>query len=418
MATTVLMARTLGAEDLGSYTFAISVISLVVVIAQLGFPELTVREVSLYLELGRRRLLARYLRHANATIIKLSFIVLFALAAYLLLYGSSIQAGWQAILAGLPLVVILPLMAQARGVLHGAGRVVQSVVGQQLYRPGVFLLLFIGFLALGLPISPISAMALQGLASLLVMFEMKYRAYRAIPKLGKPVSVPKRRLVLWSISALMFTGVAVVQFINTKFDIIALGILTDDTQVGLYAVSVQLSQAAAAMLLVTSVVATPGISRASAAGDDYLAEQICRQSALLSLATAFATLVGAFLIGEWFIASAFGQEYKLVWPALMVLLVGQTLAALFGPLGVLLNMRGQERSTLKFTAIASFINIMLNLVLIPRYGLTGAAFATAFSMLMWNLLMWFRAWSLWRINASAIPYSVQSATAQQVDANS
>ncbi|WP_432201603.1 oligosaccharide flippase family protein [Erythrobacter sp. W53] len=408
MATTVVMARTMGPEDLGSYAFAISIISFVTLIVQLGFPEMTVREVAQQVELRRNRLLARYLRHAYTTMISLSILAVSALALLPTFFGPIFEVRWEVILAGLPLILILPMMAQARGILHGTGRSVQSILGQQLYRPGMFLLFLTLALVLGLTLSPITAMALQGLASLFAMLIMKYRAYLAIPKLGRPIIVPARRLASWSLSAFMFTGVAAVQLINTKFDTIALGVLLGDTEVGLYAVCVQLSQAAGAMLMITAVVATPGISRASASGDDHLAERICRQSAQLSLAAALVALAGTFFVGEWFITIIFGPEYTQIWLALMILLAGQTLAALFGPVANLLNMRNQERSTLTLTGLASLINIALNLLLIPHYGLVGAAFATSFAMVTWNILMWGRAWSLWRINASAIPHSVQT----------
>ncbi|GAB5488635.1 MAG: hypothetical protein Pars2KO_22050 [Parasphingorhabdus sp.] len=398
----------MGAENLGSYTFAISILSLVVLIAQLGFPEMTVREVAKQVELGRGRLLARFLRHAYAIIIGLSLLLLMILGAFLLLFGHNLEVRGDVILVGLPLILILPMMAQARGILHGTGRSVQSILGQQLYRPGVFLLFLNAALLMGYSLSPITAVLLQVLASLLVMLEMKYRAYRAIPKLGRPIAVPTRRLVFWSVSAFMFTGVAAVQLINVKFDTIALGFLLGDKEVGLYAVAVQLSQAAAMMLMITAVVATPSISRASAAGDDELTEQICRQSAQLSLAAALSALVVTFFVGEWFIVFVFGEEYAQIWLALMILLSGQTFAALFGPVANLLNMRNQERWTLALTAIASIINVALNLMLIPRYGLAGAAFATAFAIFTWNILMWARAWSLWQINSSAIPYSVNN----------
>jgi O-antigen/teichoic acid export membrane protein len=50
-------------------------------------------------------------------------------------------------------------------------------------------------------------------------------------------------------------------------------------------------------------------------------------------------------------------------------------------------MTGHERFVMIATAISTTLNIVLNLVLIPRWNLVGAATATATSMILWNLLL-------------------------------
>ena len=63
-----------------------------------------------------------------------------------------------------------------------------------------------------------------------------------------------------------------------------------------------------------------------------------------------------------------------------------------GPVGLLLNMTGHERETAKGVAISAVLNMVLNFLLIPRWGITGAAVATTVSMIAWNLLL------AWQVN--------------------
>jgi O-antigen/teichoic acid export membrane protein len=58
-----------------------------------------------------------------------------------------------------------------------------------------------------------------------------------------------------------------------------------------------------------------------------------------------------------------------------------------GSVGLILNMTGNEKDTLKGHIIAALVNIILNLVLIPYFGINGAAWATAVSMICWNLIL-------------------------------
>ena len=52
----------------------------------------------------------------------------------------------------------------------------------------------------------------------------------------------------------------------------------------------------------------------------------------------------------------------------------------------LLNMTGKEKIARNIIIVASVLNIILNLTLIPIYGLLGAAYATSISTVVWNAL--------------------------------
>lgn len=400
----ILLARTMGPAGFGAYSFALSIIGLVVLIAQLGFPGLTVREVSKHIHLRRFRLLRRYLRYSNWVIIAMSLSLIVALALVLILFGPTFISNWQVILAGLPLVLLFPQIAQAAAVLRGAGRVVQSLIGQQVYRPALLLTFVCIALLTKAPITSVTVMAMHGVASAIVVLELRLRLARALPELGRPLQVSRNRIAAWTGAAVMFSGVAVVQLVNTKFDIIAIGFLMNDADVGLYAVAVQLSYAASMILMITAVVVQPAISRAAAERNNAEVERQCYQSALLSFSASLIILILAAIFGKWLIEIAFGPAYVGVWPSLMVLIGGQVANSFFGPVGVLLNMRGQERLTLAVTFVASLVNVSMNFALIPVLGLVGAALGTVTAMIGWNIVLWIAAWRIWGINASALSW--------------
>ncbi len=403
-ALSILLARSLGPQGFGAYSFAFSIISLAVLIAQLGFPDLTIREVSKLIELKRHGLLGRYLQHGSWMIMVTSLLILAIVLLTMPLLGRANVSSWNVILAGFPLAVLWPLTAQSAAVLRGAGHVVQSQIGLNLYRPLLLLLLVGGFLLAKVPVTATAVMALHGLACLAVFIDLRLRNRRTLPELGAPAKVSRARLLAWSGTAVMFSGVAVVQLINTKFDTIAIGLLMTDSDVGLYTAAAQISQIAAVMLIVTAGIVQPAISRASIAGNDAEIEVLCRQSAMLSVGAALLTLVPTALFGEWFIGLAFGPEYVEVWPTLMVLVGGKVMNAFFGPVGLLLNMREKERTTLVVTFAAMLANVALNFALIPLFGLVGAAAATVAAMLIWNVILWIMACRLWGINCSASPW--------------
>jgi len=99
----------------------------------------------------------------------------------------------------------------------------------------------------------------------------------------------------------------------------------------------------------------------------------------------------------------FGPEYDASYGPLLILIAGQAVNSAAGSVGFLLNMTGHERDTAAGMGVAVALNLALNLALIPSWGILGAATATAFSMAVWNGLLWWRVWRKLGINSLAFP---------------
>jgi O-antigen/teichoic acid export membrane protein len=78
----------------------------------------------------------------------------------------------------------------------------------------------------------------------------------------------------------------------------------------------------------------------------------------------------------------FGPQFDDGYPVMMILVLGFLGRAAAGPSELLLNMLGQQRATACVAVCAALLNIALNLVLVPRLGLVGAAAATAISLVI------------------------------------
>ncbi len=72
----------------------------------------------------------------------------------------------------------------------------------------------------------------------------------------------------------------------------------------------------------------------------------------------------------------------------VVLAVGQLANAAAGPCGSVLNMTGLVRLSLADNVAALVLNVALNLLLIPRLGVLGAAIAWSLSLVLVNATKW------------------------------
>ncbi|WP_370175797.1 MATE family efflux transporter [Leeuwenhoekiella palythoae] len=84
------------------------------------------------------------------------------------------------------------------------------------------------------------------------------------------------------------------------------------------------------------------------------------------------------------ILGVFGAAYQEAVPALRILIAGHFMSTLFGVTQVYLNMTKKQVVLQYILIIAVVINAILNSILIPKYGMLGAAVASAFSVIFWN----------------------------------
>lgn len=87
-----------------------------------------------------------------------------------------------------------------------------------------------------------------------------------------------------------------------------------------------------------------------------------------------------------FLLAFFGAEYKSGSWVLLILASGQLVNCLSGSVGILLQMTGHQLMYQRIMIAGLLINLVLNLLLAPLFGIEGIAFATFASILTWNFL--------------------------------
>jgi O-antigen/teichoic acid export membrane protein len=95
---------------------------------------------------------------------------------------------------------------------------------------------------------------------------------------------------------------------------------------------------------------------------------------------------GACLFLGDFILTLFGSDFREGWPVLVILAFAYLINISVGPVGYMLMMTGRPGLALMNSWFLGVINILLNLWLIPRYGMLGAAIATGVTVALLNLI--------------------------------
>lgn len=176
-----------------------------------------------------------------------------------------------------------------------------------------------------------------------------------------------RRLVLFTLLGLVLYNV----------DLLILRVLRGDADAGRYAAAYVLISFCANLMIAYSHTVLPSMARdpsptpgtASAYGTGLVVAW------LVTLPVA----VGGALVAPWLVTLLFGSAYADGAPALQVLVLSVPIAALREMAVAALIARHRESSLLTVNSAAAVVNVGLNVALIPRFGVVGAAWATVLS---------------------------------------
>jgi len=167
-------------------------------------------------------------------------------------------------------------------------------------------------------------------------------------------------------------------------DTLLVGHFLEEDQVGIYRVAFRMAAVVTLVQAAVNSYAAPLFAERHASGDRAGLRAALRQTTLLNVACsvpAFGVLVA---VPAWWMGW-FGEAFEAGAACLVWLAAGQVVNALCGPVMYLLNMTGHERPAQRIVWVAALGNLGLNLWAIPRFGIEGAAVATAFSMALWNV---------------------------------
>lgn len=174
-------------------------------------------------------------------------------------------------------------------------------------------------------------------------------------------------------------------------DVLLLGMLGNSGQVGVYNVAVRLVQLATFVMVPINAAFAPRIA------DLYHRGRMSSLRRTYGLAGSWIIRISlpAFVLLLVFprdLLAFFGRGFVVGASVTMILAVGRFVDAATGPCGMMLNMSGRPRLNLLNNAVGLVLNVALNLLLIPRYGIVGSAVAWAISLCVINVARVLQVW--------------------------
>ncbi len=387
----ILLARSLGTGGYGVYVYALRWLGLLAILCQLGLAVGSLRFVPAYAATADWSHLRGFLR-AGARSVLAAGVLAGALGwIALAVFGDDLEPGTRRTFTLALLAVPLYGLLQVWGAtLRGLGRVVRSQLPVPVLRP-----LFLGFGVLawwlasgretGAWLRAGSAMALNLGAAALALALLGWWLRSALPA-ELATAPPQTRWREWRrvMPPLMLQNL--LGNLVQRLDILLIGVLLGAYEVALYAAA---SRVAGLLTLARKAVnawAAPAISDLHARGRRQELGRLARRA---SRAIAGLSLVigAAILLASRPVLLAFGVDFLAARNALLLLAAGHLAASFIGPASFLLAMTGGERTVVRISATAMLASAGLYLILIPAWGLVGAAAGAAATRLGFHLAL-------------------------------
>lgn len=372
-AASILAARLLGTEGKGILVSLLLIPTILISIGELG-----IRQALVY-NLGRKN-------YDKNALISTSYILsclialplsLIALLIYAFYYKNEFGYLLQFLaISGIPIALFTKVSS---GIFLGSGRIgVFNKVGwipNSVNLIGIFVL--IGLFKWGIVGAALSSL----LGNLIILFY-------GLNIIIRETSI-RFSLFSWKISQrllakgfLFALSLFIIQ-LNYKIDIFFLKYFLPFSEIGLYSVGVNLAEI---LWQIPSAIGVVILSR-TAIGNDANQKYTIAKALRLSLLLMTLVAVISIIIMPYFIPLVYGTEFKESINVNRILMIGVVIFTFFKILNSRIAGLGKPHLTIVIFIPCLLFKILANLLLVPLYGIEGAAWASNISYILGSILM-------------------------------
>jgi O-antigen/teichoic acid export membrane protein len=381
----VILARWLGAAELGIYVLAFSWCVLLANFSHVGLAYSTVRVVGHALGNDRPGLIWGYLRRMSQIVIVTS--IVFAAVGIVFVMLVKEPAGGER-MTYLLAMAIVPLFAyiNIRCPIAVAFRWISlAFFWTEVVRPIAICILVAGIWYFSGALNAATVMAVQlammlGVAIVLSV-NVRQRLSRELPH-----TKPQYETRNWMRLALPLMIIGMYGNYFPEFMLILIGVQVPSDQVAIFNASYRLALIVTFLLTAVDAVTSPVTARLYAENNIEELQRVVSRAALLGFASSVAAVVGFAVLGRMLLG-LFGPEFLAGYTTMMILVLAQLVRASAGPVISLLSVTGHQDRCLAVFGAALLVSVVLVFILVPIYGTPGAAMAVLLVTLGWSIAL-------------------------------
>jgi O-antigen/teichoic acid export membrane protein len=212
---------------------------------------------------------------------------------------------------------------------------------------------------------------------------MAWRIIGALPASATPIPAETRR---WWRFALPWVVIALATDFFFDLDLLVLSKLLPIDQLAVFGICTRIFSLVSFGVASIYAVTMPDMFEANARGDRAHFHRRIADANLI--ATGFAALISFAVMFASPLLRLFGPTFEAGAVPLAILCLGLTARSIAGPTALVLSIHDRPTASLPPVAFGVAVLLFGNVLLVPRYGITGAAVAAALAMTLGSAMQW------------------------------
>ncbi|MBW2322459.1 MAG: flippase [Deltaproteobacteria bacterium] len=398
----IVIARFLGSSDYGIFFLGITIFNLAALLSLGGIEDGLMRFIGLYAQTGEK--------HQLKTLVRLSLLIAIVLGGLLgficflsqdllaekIFHKPELAIVLRYLSFAIPLFAIMTVSVAS---IRGLRIILPYVFVRKIFMPLVSLLLAVLVLVLGYRLQGLAVTYLLAVgASAVLAFSFLF--FFISPFTGDASGLQQKGAFFSFLGSVYLSNLLL--FLFSWSDLIILGIFRPSSELGIYFAAKRTAMLLTLLLISVNAILVPVISHLySSDKRDQLEHAYKTGTQWILILGLPVLLVILFFSNE--ILSLFGPGFEAARTCLVVLACGQFVNLSVGSVGYLLLMTGHQKWMVFNSIFVILFNIPLVIVLVSRYGLIGAAWATGVTLILANFVALVEVYFLLRLH----PYNLR-----------
>jgi O-antigen/teichoic acid export membrane protein len=379
---TIFLAKVLGANDLGLYFLGITIVGFLAISSNLGLNISVTRFVAIYSSRNDLKRLKGTVLIATAITLSPSLIIMCLtfllgdLVAISIFHKPELGKVIKLLSLSIPFDSLIWIFLAAT---RGLKLMQYTAYTENLCWVGLrFLFAVLFLLVFGMKLEgAVLAYVLSSFFSAALAF---YYANKVIPLTdGKVIPVFEVKNLLKFSLPMVFS--IFLGNLTRQIDVLMLGLFVSAAEVGIYSVVVRIIVLAEIVFGIFMPIFNPFVS------DLYERKEFSKLSNLLEVITRWNVSISfpvflSLLFFPGFFLHFFGAQFVQASICLSILVIAHLFSSISGLPSSIIFMSGRSDITFKNNSAMLLLNVLLNYLLIPQYGIMGAAIATGISLVL------------------------------------
>lgn len=399
-----LIARLWGAELLGEFLLVVASVNLVSVVMPLGYHTVGTYFAAEYRARGNRQQLLAFLTRSYGFVL-LAFAGLVLIGPMLLDWMGQGQGAVALHFVPFALLTLGTAVVYVNSAtLIGLKRPFAGFFADTLLRPMIVLASFLIALGTGVPEAGFTQMlwciGVGYIVVSLVQFGLVLKSLPSVP-LGVPDEPSESRR--WWRFALPWVVISLATDFFFDIDLLLLSHLLSREELAIFGVCTRIFSLISFGVAAVYAVTMPDMFESNARADRSAFNRKVGEANVVASGVAL-LLFAVALVGAPVALMLFGPEFAVGAAPLAILCLSLVVRSALGPASIVLSIHDRPWASLPAIALGLATLFVSNLVLVPAYGLVGAATAAIVAISLWSVALWFTALRMAGVDVSIMQW--------------